>query len=265
MRELISAVLGADKFSLSFFERLSSLCPEKIYLVADDLPYLDQAKKKCRGKCVLTDMDKVIALAPNVVVEALGYEKAKKVVKQLVMKGSKVILTTQSILIEDDVRKELERVAERGGGKIIVPFGATPMLDLIEALSLTEDSEVYIEVRRPPSFLKSALREAGIDPKGIEVEVVVYEGPVSEELRRVKEDINTLMAPLLALGKDIHVKIIADPKTNNSTYRIEAKASGIRAHFEGIYDITEKGLSVVVEFSVLRVVKRLCNGTIEVL
>ena len=258
------AVLGAERFTLKFYERLSSLCVDQIYLVSDDIIYSNEIKKVCGNKCILTELEKAIALSPNIVIEALGFEKAKKVIKDILKRGSKVILTTQSLLIEEDVRKEVERLTEKGG-EVIVPFGATPMLDLIEALSLANDSEVYIEVRRPPEFLKSALKEAGLDPDSIDVEVVVYEGPASAELKRVKEDINTLMAPILALGKDIHVKIIADPKTDKSMYRIEARAEGVKAVYEGIYNITEKGFSVVVEYSVLRVVARECKRGIKVL
>ena len=256
--------MGAERFTLKFYKRLSSLCINEIYLVSDDMMYSNEIKRVCGNKCISTELEKAIALSPNVVIEALGFEKAKKVIKNILMRGSKVILTTQSLLIEENVRKEVERLAERGG-EVIVPFGATPMLDLIEALSFVDDSEVYIEVRRPPKFLKSALREAGLDPNSIDVEVVVYEGPASAELKRVKEDINTLMAPILALGKDIHVKIIADPKASKSMYKIKAKAEGVKAEYEGIYNITEKGFSVVVEYSVLRAVARECKRGIKVL
>lgn len=256
--------MGADRFTPEFYERLASLCVDKIYLVTDDIVYLNKIKGSCKGKCIVTDLENAVAMSTDIVVEALGFELAKKVVKELLLRGSKVILTTQSLLIEEEIKKELERANEKGG-EIIVPFGATPMLDLIEALSLLSDSEVYIEVKRPPMFLKSALKEAGLDPDSIDLEVVVYEGPASFELKRVKEDINTLMAPILALGKDIHVKIIADPDADKSTYKIRAKAKGINAHYEGVYEITERGLSVIVEYSVLRAIARECKRGIKVL
>ena len=130
---------------------------------------------------------------------------------------------------------------------------------------MKDDVSVEVEVRRPPMFLKSAMKEAGLDPHGISVEVVVYEGSALRELKRVKEDINTLMAPIVALGRDINVRIIADPNLNKSKYKMIIRTDDIKATFEGEYEINEKGISNVMEYSVLRIIMRECKGAVKVL
>ncbi len=221
----------------------------------------ETASKIVKGrKALIVDEDKLYASAPEVVVEDIGAERAMDVVMKSLEAGAHVVVMSASVFSDERALNEAQRKAMEVKRNVVIPFGALPAMDALEALSLDGLKEIEISVRRTPEQLLTPLKEAGIEPEAASIPIVVYEGSVLEELRRVKEDINTLMAAVLAAKRDATVKIIADSNVRKSEYKITMKSDIGTIEVTASYDVLlETHVSKIMIYSAYRAVKRLLH------
>lgn len=217
-----------------------------------------EVSKELGEKAIVVDEKSVYDVRADAVVEDVGAERAKDVIRSALEKGSHVVVVSASVFSDKQFLEEVEELAREVGKYVVVPFGALPGMDALEALSLDSLEEVDIWIRRSPRQLLTILKEAGLEPEAVEVPVVVYEGSALEEIVRVKEDINTLMAAVLASKKDPNIKIVADKDIEGSEYRIKIKSAIAQIEINAKYKTTEETrLSEIMVYSVYRAVKRL--------
>ncbi|ALU12097.1 hypothetical protein EYM_00160 [Ignicoccus islandicus DSM 13165] len=212
---------------------------------------------RANEKVKIIDLDVALKKNYTLVVEMAGASKAKDLVPKFLERGNKVVLLAASLLADEKYFEEITRIAKLSGGKIIVPFGAIPGLDIISALSPLQNLDVEIEIRRPPEVLAKVLKEAGFEPDAAEVPVVLYEGSALEELKRIKNGINTIMAAVLAAGRDIKLKIVADSQVEGSKYKVKISSPIANVRIEAIYEVLGKDptVSKIFVYSVIRVIK----------
>jgi len=130
-------------------------------------------------------------------------------------------------LIEDEIFREILRIAEEQGRKVYVPSGAIVGLDNIKAAAVKSIEEVTLTTRKPPQSFEGAplIREKQIDLFTLEKPLLLFEGPAREAVKLFPKNVNVSASLSLAgIGPDrTKVRIIADPQAENITHEIHVK------------------------------------------
>ena len=146
----------------------------------------------------------------DLVIEAASPQAVKETVPQILQKGKDVIIMSVGALLDDDLRKNLENIAKENNCQIHVPSGAIVGLDGIKAASIGNIHHVSLITRKPPKSL-------GISA---ESETVLYEGKAKDAVKKFPMNINVAATLSIACGKEIDVKIIADPNVDRNSHEV---------------------------------------------
>jgi aspartate dehydrogenase len=130
-------------------------------------------------------------------------------------------------LIDEELFKEITRIAKEKGRKVYVPSGAIVGLDNIKAAAVGPVEEVTLITRKPPKSFEGApfLSMKRIDLSEIDEPLVLFEGSAREAVRLFPRNVNVSASLSLAgIGPDrTKVKIIADPKAKSIIHEIHVK------------------------------------------
>jgi aspartate dehydrogenase len=146
----------------------------------------------------------------DVVIEAAAPPAVAEVVPPILKKGKNVIIMSIGALMDKELKKRLEKIAVSTGSKIFAPSGAIVGLDGIKAASIGKIREASLITRKPP-------RSLGIRT---DCETILYEGKASDAVKEFPTNINVAAALSLACGKDVDVKIIADPNVDRNMHEV---------------------------------------------
>jgi len=146
----------------------------------------------------------------DLVIEAASPEAVSKIVPQILKCGKNVLIMSVGALMDFKLKENLEDIAVSSGAKIYAPSGAIVCLDGIKAASIGKIREVSLITRKPPKSL------------GIKVEgkTILYEGKASKAVEEFPTNINVAAALSLACGRDVDVKIIADPSVDRNMHEV---------------------------------------------
>lgn len=165
----------------------------------------------------------------DIVVECAPAAVFREVAKPALVKGRIFVpLSVGALLIHDD----LARLAERTGGRIIVPTGALLGLDAVRAAAEGKIEQVTMVTRKPPDGLLGApyLAEHGIDVSKLSAPLKVFEGSARDGAKGFPANVNVAAALSLAgIGPDrTRLEIWADPGVSRNVHRISVEADCAR-------------------------------------
>ena len=146
----------------------------------------------------------------DLVIEAASPQAVEEVVPKILKSGKNVLIMSIGALMDFKLKEELEKIAASTGAKIYAPSGAIVGLDGIKAASIGKIKEASLITRKPPKSL-------GIQADG---ETILYEGKASDAVKEFPTNINVAAALSLACGKDVDVKIIADPSVDRNMHEV---------------------------------------------
>ncbi len=146
----------------------------------------------------------------DLVIEAASPQAVGKVVPQILEHGKNVLIMSIGALMDFKLKNKLENIASSTGAKIYAPSGAIVGLDGIKAASIGKITKASLVTRKPPKSL-------GISTDG---ETVLYEGKASMAVKEFPTNINVAAALSIACGKDVDVKIIADPSVDRNMHEV---------------------------------------------
>ncbi|MDR2967845.1 MAG: aspartate dehydrogenase [Methanobacteriaceae archaeon] len=127
--------------------------------------------------------------------------------------GKNIIIMSIGALMDEKLRKQMQKVANDNNSKIFIPSGAIVGLDGIKAASEGKIDKVTLTTRKPPISLgKKVYREK-----------ILFEGKASEAVKKFPVNINVAATLSLACNKDINVKIIVDPKVDKNIHEVLIK------------------------------------------
>jgi aspartate dehydrogenase len=188
----------------------------------------------------------------DLVIEAASQDAVVKVVPQILKMGKDVIIMSMGALIDLNFRNYLGRIAEENNSRIYAPSGAVVGLDGIKAASIGEINEVSLVTRKSPESL-------GIS---VDTETVLYEGKAGDAVRKFPANINVAAALSIAYGREVDVKIIADPNVSRNCH--EVCVAGDFGEFRTITEnetcTTNPKTSVLAAYSVVKLIKSLNNN-----
>jgi aspartate dehydrogenase len=178
----------------------------------------------------LTDVADLIALHPDVVLEAGGHDAFRAHVPPLLAAGIDVIALSVGVLADDDLFAEVERSAVAGGGRLRIPSGAIAALDAISAAAVGGIDRVVHSVRKPPASLLDGDAATEVVRSG--EARVLYDGPARAAARLFPANVNVVAAVSIAgIGFDrTEVRVIADPSVTHNTHEVEVEGAFGRLH-----------------------------------
>ncbi len=212
----------------------------------------------------LTDVADLIALRPDVVLEAGGHDAFRQHVPALLAAGIDVIALSVGVLADEALLAEVERAAASGGSRLRIPSGAIAALDAIAAAAVGGLDRVVHSVRKPPHSLLDGDEAAAVvlagEPR------VLYTGPARAAAKQFPANVNVVAAVSLAgIGFDrTEVRVIADPTVSHNTHEVEVEGDFGRLHvrIENIPSDENPKTGRIVAFSLVRALRGLSETVI---
>lgn len=192
------------------------------------------------GVTFVTERDALIALKPEVVIEAASHSAVREHVEALLTNGIAVIVLSAGALVDDDLRQRLERAATQHRTLLYVPSGGIGGLDALKAVCTAGANEVTIAVTKPPAGWKNIpyVERLGIDLDHLDSAVTLFDGTAREGVPHFPANVNIAAALSLAgVGFDrTRLTVVADPalKFNTHFIHIRGATGSIDLRFENV-------------------------------
>ena len=171
-----------------------------------------------RAENLASQVDGTVALDINsmldnvdLVIEAAAPQAVSETVPTVLEHGVDVIIMSIGALMDTKLRENLENLASKNNAKIYAPSGAIVGIDGLKAASIGKIESATLVTRKPPRSLGVSAKE----------ETILYEGKAGDAVRKFPMNINVAAALSLACGKEVDVKIIADPSVDRNMHEVQ--------------------------------------------
>jgi len=171
-----------------------------------------------RAENLASQVDGTVALDINsmldnvdLVIEAAAPQAVSETVPTVLEHGVDVIIMSIGALMDTKLREKLENLAAKNNAKIYAPSGAIVGIDGIKAASIGKIESATLVTRKPPRSLGVSAEE----------ETILYEGKAGDAVRKFPMNINVAAALSLACGREVDVKIIADPSVDRNMHEVQ--------------------------------------------
>jgi len=180
----------------------------------------------------------LLALQPEVVVEAASHDAVREHLVPLLRAGASVIVLSVGALTDDRLRKEAEAAAGRSGALFYVPSGGIGGLDALKTACLAGVDEVSIQVAKPPVAWQGIpyVQSKGLRLDGLSGPVTLFEGSAREGVPHFPQNVN-IAAVLSVAGigwERTRLKVVADPALTLNTHTI--RVSGRSGRFSVVLE-----------------------------
>lgn len=174
-------------------------------------------------------VEDVIALEPEVVVEAAGHAALRCYGPLILRSGIDLLMVSVGALADPDSEAAIRAAASDGKSQATVISGAIGALDSLAAASVRGLTSVTHTTRKPPRNLLPADEAASLrGPR------VLFDGSAREGVLRFPESVNVAAAVSLAgVGLDRTVlRVIADPGVDRNCHEVVAEGHFGRFTFQ---------------------------------
>lgn len=178
---------------------------------------------------IVTTSSELLALQPQVVVEAAGHGGLREHGPAMLRAGVDLILISVGALVEPDVLHELLDAAQMGNAQAKVASGAIGALDALAAASLGGLTSVIHTMRRSPQTLLTPEEAASLAaPREI------FRGNIRQAAQQFPEFLNVAAAVALASNEldQTEVRVLADPAIEHSLHEVRAEGAFGTLRFE---------------------------------
>jgi aspartate dehydrogenase len=213
------------------------------------------------GVAFVTARDKLVALRPEIVIEAASHAAVREHAEELLSSGIAVIVLSAGALVDDHLRERLERASARHRALLYVPSGGIGGLDALKAACAAGVDEVTIAVTKSPAGWKGIpyVESLGIDLDRLDGAVTLFDGTAREGVPHFPANVNIAAALSLAgIGFDrTRLTVVADPalKFNTHFIRIRGASGSIDLRFENVPSPDNPRTAVLAGFSALAAFK----------
>ena len=214
------------------------------------------------GIAFVTERDKLVALRPEIVIEAASHAAVREHVEELLSSGIAVIVLSAGALVDDQLRERLERASAQHRALLYVPSGGIGGLDVLKAACVAGVDDVTIVVTKPPAGWKGIpyVESLGIDLDCLDGEVTLFSGTAREGVPHFPANVNIAAALSLAgIGFDrTRLTVVADPalKFNTHFVRIRGASGSIDLRFENVPSPDNPRTAMLAGFSALAAFKQ---------
>lgn len=179
---------------------------------------------EANGIAYVTTRDALLALKPDVIVEAASHDAVRDHGEALLRNGVALIVLSGGALCDDALRARLEAAAMRSGAMLYVPSGGICGLDALKALCMAGAEEVCIAVTKPPAAWRNIpyVEQLGVDLEHLAAPVTLFEGSAREGVPLFPANVNiAAVLSMAGVGFDrTRLKVVADPSLTFNTHFI---------------------------------------------
>lgn len=182
----------------------------------------------------------LLALRPDVVVEAASHDAVRQHAAPLLEAGVSVIVLSGGALHDDALRARLERLAEEKKAFLYVPSGGIGGLDALKAVVAAGCDEVEIAVTKPPAAWKGIayVERLGVDLDRLAGPHTLFEGAAREGVPYFPQNVNiAAVLSMAGIGFDrTRLKVVADPalKLNTHYITVRGRTGTVSLKFESV-------------------------------
>ncbi len=218
--------------------------------------------EKVLGRSVPVMASTALADKADILLECVPTGAFRGVVEPVLAAGKTVITVSGAALLE---HMDLEAVARKGGGQLILATGAIVGLDAIRAARLGHIESVKMVTRKPPKSLATAKQvvEDGRDLYKLTAPELLFKGTAREGARRFPANVNVAAAIALAgAGPDrTELEIWTDPAVERNTHRVivEADTARIEVAIANVPSDENPGTGRITALSMLAALERLAS------
>lgn len=177
------------------------------------------------GSCpVIGSLDQ-LSFRPAVAAECASHSAVSAYGPTLLRMGIDLIVASVGALSDDTLRQSLEEAAEEGGAQLILPAGAVPGIDALNAALVGGLERVSYISRKPPAAWKGTPAEELVKLDSVSAPYLHYRGSARAAARDYPKNANVAATVALsALGlDDTEVEMIADPDVLENIHEIIAR------------------------------------------
>jgi aspartate dehydrogenase len=194
-------------------------------------------RDQTKAKAFLASLSRPVPVVPlsalaelaDIVIECAPASLLAKIGEPVLAAGKSLVVLSVGALLD---HPQLEQLARKHGGQILVPTGALIGLDAVTAAAEGTIHSVRMITRKPVAGLLGApfLREHNIDIADIQEPLKLFAGTAREAAKGFPANLNVAVALSLAgIGPDrTLLEIWADPTVTRNTHRIEVDADSAR-------------------------------------
>ena len=179
------------------------------------------------GSAFVLTLADLLALRPDVVVEAASHQAVRDYCEPLLRARISVIVLSGGALCDDALRKRLEDSARDNGALLYVPSGGIGGLDALRAACIAGVDSVEIAVAKPPAAWKGIayVEKMQIDLNGMREATTLFDGPARDGVPHFPANVNiAAVLSMAGVGFDrTRLKVIADPGLTSNTHSIAIK------------------------------------------
>jgi aspartate dehydrogenase len=231
----------------------------------------DMAKHRGPGKravenpgVVFTDRPELFFKKPSdLVIEAAGQDALRRYGKQVLERGSDLLVTSIGAFTDSDFFQELIRKAENNNARLLLASGALPAVDWMSAAGLSKIQTVEITQEKPVNSWRNTPAEAMLDLDAVTDATCFFRGTAREAASRFPKSSNiTAMLALSTSGMDgTKVKLVADPVSMQmrTLIRFEGAAGNLRIEWHGVPSEINPSTSADVPLAVIKAVRNLTS------
>lgn len=178
---------------------------------------------------VISDPDRLLEDAPDVVVECAGHGAVAACGPDVLAAGTDLIVASVGALADDALMERLRAAARAGGSQVILPSGAIGGIDALAAARLAGITSVTYTGRKPPAAWAGSPAEDVVDLDGLREECVFFEGTARQAAAAYPKNANVAATLALAgIGMDrTRVRLVADPAAAANTHAYSVRSAAV--------------------------------------
>jgi aspartate dehydrogenase len=253
------ALLGGGVIGRLFLEEVAagSVDAEVVAVCGRDPGSRAAALARAHGLPFVRSTAGLVALRPELVIEAASHEAVREHVEALLDQRIGVMVLSGGALADDALRLRLEHAARTNNALLYVPSGGIGGLDAIRAAAASGIEEARITINKPPAAWKDIpyVERLGIDLDALTAPAILFEGSVREGAPHFPANVNISAALALAgAGFDrTRVTVVADPalRFNMHVIRVKARTGTIDLRFENTHSAESPKTTLLACFSVI--------------
>ena len=164
---------------------------------------------------------------PVLAAECASHSAVRQYGPALLRLGIDLVIASIGALSDEALHRELEAAAAIGGARLILPAGAVPGIDALNAAMLGGLERVSYTSRKPPGAWKGTPAETVLNLDSLQQPATFYTGTARAAARAYPKNANVAATVALAgLGFDAtEVRLIADPAAKGNLHEIEAEGA----------------------------------------
>jgi aspartate dehydrogenase len=171
----------------------------------------------------------LLAVGPDVVVEAASHQAVGDYCETLLAEGISVIVLSGGALTDDALRSKLEAAARESGALLYVPSGGIGGLDALKSACAGGVESVQITITKPPAAWKNIpyVEHLGVDLEKLSAARTLFSGSAREGVPLFPANVNiAAVLSLAGIGFDrTRLEVVADPALVHNTHLIEVRGA----------------------------------------